>query len=136
MPILCKCTAFELNHSAGGNWAENVSICLCFDRPLRRNKRESNEAFSVRKKQIGSSIRLDQVGKSTHLATTNLYFDILNCCCLCSSAMFERSSSTSFVSMHIAVDALRNQIIANCDAVQGFVVLGTMHCAFLMFEHT
>lgn len=37
VPTLCKWTAFELNHSAGGNCAENVSICLCFDRPLLRN---------------------------------------------------------------------------------------------------
>lgn len=46
VPMLCKCTALELNHSAGGNCAENTSSCLCFCRPLRRNRRERSEAFS------------------------------------------------------------------------------------------
>lgn len=49
VPMLCKCTALELNHSAGGNCAENTSSCLCFCRPLRRNRRERSEAFSEKK---------------------------------------------------------------------------------------
>lgn len=49
VPTLCRCTAFELNHSAGGNCAENVSICRCFERPLRRNNRDNRDVFSVKK---------------------------------------------------------------------------------------
>lgn len=47
VPTLCRCTAFELNHSRGGNCAEYVSIFLVL-RQLRRKILESREAlFSV-----------------------------------------------------------------------------------------
>lgn len=48
VPTLCKWTAFELNHSRGGNWAENVSIFFAL-RQLLRKIRDSREAlFSMR----------------------------------------------------------------------------------------
>lgn len=48
MATQCKCTALELNHSVGGNCAENVLIArACLLRPLRLNKRDSRDAFSA-----------------------------------------------------------------------------------------
>lgn len=47
----CRCTALLLNHSVGGNWAENVLIArVCLLRPLRLNKRESRDTFSGTRK--------------------------------------------------------------------------------------
>lgn len=52
VPTLCKCTAFELNHSAGGNCPEYVCKFFCFVLPLRRNSLDSNEAlFSMYEKK-------------------------------------------------------------------------------------
>ena len=76
VPMECRWTTRWLNHSAGGNWAENVARatggadkprCL---RPLLLNRRDNSDIFSeIQEAKWGNPIRL--LGKHTTFAGYN-----------------------------------------------------------------